>query len=180
MDANELERRLDRLSAGQQERVRVALASLEEGLLTSSEFVEIVATTVLVGNARGYALGAALARSLVEQQVGQVEITPQVIGPNHLDEGRVTAAVTTILASQQDTLMQLTRMADNEPKQAATNGSADLIASSEHVTGWTRTVEADACELCQWWASESHKFPPHARMPRHTGCACTQTPVTTN
>lgn len=178
MDGNQLERLLDRLTAGQVERVRVAFASFEEGLLTSSEFVDLVATTVLVGNARGYALGAALARSLIEQQVRAPAVTPARQSAHHRDEGRVREALGTILVAEQDTLMQLQRLADNEPKQAAADGTGDVIASSEHVDGWTRETEADACDLCKWWAAESHKFPPHARMARHTGCACTQTPIT--
>lgn len=175
---NPLEEVLAELSTSQQERVRVAFASYEEGLLTSSEFVDVVTAVVLSGNARAYALGAATVRSQIEAQVATVEITPQVPAPRHLDEGRVSSALGTILSSGTG-LMALQRLADNEPKQAAADGSADVILTSEHVNGWTRTVEVDACDLCKWWAAESHKFPPHARMARHTGCACTQTPVTT-
>lgn len=179
MERNLLEGILGRLSAAQQERVRVAFVSLEEGLLTSSELVDLISNVVLAGNARGYALGAAAVRSLVEEQVGQVELTPVTTGGNHADEDRVRTALATILASNKDTLMQLQRLADNEPKAAAAAGSADVLTGSRRVKGWTRSMDSQACELCRYWWREGRVWQPGHPMPRHTGCTCTQTPVTT-
>lgn len=178
MDKGRLERLLDRLTARQQERVRVAFASFEEGLLTSSEFVAFVTSIVVNGNARGYALGAALARSLIERQVRRPQVTPVTPAGPRVDEGRVATALGTILATDKDTLMQLTRLAGNEAAQAAADGQWDVIVSNPEVDGYERDLEADACGLCRFWAAESHKFSPTARFPRHTNCACGMSPIT--
>ena len=174
---NPLEEILQRLSASQQERVRVAFASFEEGLLTSSEFVEVVTNIILAGNAHAYSLGAASVRSLVEAKVGAVEITPAVATPHHLDNARIQTALTTVMASELDTLMQVQRIADNEPKQAAADGSGDVLAASERVTGWTRALDSKACELCQWLYKDGYVYPADRPMTRHTGCVCSQDPV---
>lgn len=178
MDKGRLERLLDRLTARQQERVRIAFASYEEGLLTSSEFVAFVASIVVSGNAKGYALGAALARSLIEQQVRVPQVTaPTPAGPR-VDEARVAGALGTILAAEQDTLMQLQRLAGNEAQQSAADGQWDVLVTNPEVDGYERDLESDACGLCRWWAAESHKFSPTAKMPRHTGCRCGMSPIT--
>lgn len=181
---NRLEEALTALSAAQVDRIRAVFASFTEGLLTSTEFVVMAVNIILTGNARGYALGASVARSTIERQTGQVEITPQVVRLHHLDEDRITQALETILDSDLDTAMQLVRLADNEPKAAATNGSHDVIKASESVTGWVRTIEVDACELCVWLRKEhlrpgGYIYPSTKPMHRHTGCMCEQTPVTT-
>lgn len=177
MDGNQLEKLLDALTTSQKERVRVALASLEEGLLTSSEFVDVVASIVLAGNARAYSIGAALARSLIENQTGLVETTPASTAGHALDTERVRSGLTTILATDKDTLMQLQRLAGNEVQQAATDGSSDVLATSGRATGWVRELDADACQLCRWWWRDGRVWRTNHPMPRHPGCGCQQTPV---
>ena len=177
MDGNQLERLLDSLTANQKERVRVALVSLEEGLLTSSEFVDLVAGVVLSGNARAYSIGAALARSLIENQSGLVETTPAATAGHALDDQRVRSGLATILAADQDTLMQVQRLAGNEAQQAAADGSSDVLAASRRATGWVRELDTDACQLCRWWWRDGRVWRTDHPMPRHPGCGCQQTPV---
>ena len=178
MNQGRLEALLDRLTTRQQEHVAVALQSLEDGLLTSSEFVAFVTSIVVSGNAKGYALGAALARSLIEQQVRAPQITQPTPSGTRLDGTRVAGALGTILAADQDTLMQLQRLAGNEAAQAAADGQWDVLVTNPEVTDYERDLEADACGLCRWWAAESHKFSPTAKFPRHTGCRCGMSPIT--
>lgn len=182
---NRLEEELNRLSSEQVERVRTAWASFTEGLLVVEEFLQIVSAMILTGNATGYALGATVARSVIEAEVGDVELTPVRQDLHHLDEDRIVTALETILdAEEQDTEMQLERLADNEPKQAATDGSQDVIRSSDRVVGWVRDINADACELCFWLRKEhlrpgGYIYPPEKPMHKHVGCTCEQTPVAT-
>ena len=96
-----------------------------------------------------------------------------------VNEARVAAALGTILAADQDTRMQLARLAGNEAAQAAAEGQWDVLVTNPEVTDYERDLEADACGLCRWWAAESHKFSPTAKFPRHTGCRCGMTPITT-
>lgn len=178
-----MEEALLALSAAQVERIRVAFASLTEGLLTSTEFVAMVVNLVLTGNVRGYALGAATARGVIERGVAVPQVTPDVLNPAHLDEDRITRALETILEAEQDTQMQLERLADNEPAQAASDGSHDVIRSSPHVVGWTRAINVDACELCVWLKKEhlrsgGYIYPPERPIHKHVGCLCEMNPIT--
>lgn len=173
---NELEARLRRLTSGQRSRVRAAY----DAELSQDEFIDLVATVVLVGNARAHALGAATTRAQIERAVGAVELTPAVAPGRHLDEDRVRTALGTILDSDLDTTMQLDRLADNEPKQAATDGSHDVISRSRRTRGWTRSLNAGACELCGWLRKDGYVYPADKPMHKHTGCNCEQTPVVNN
>lgn len=176
---NAIEEALNRLSARQQQKVSSAFAAFESGDLTRDEFTRVVVNVVDLGNRRGRLLGAAVARALIEAETQAAELvtmrqTPGIARP---DEDRLTQAVGTILASDQDTLMQLQRLADNEPKQAAADGSADVIRGSQRVRGWTRDLDSDACELCKWWSRDGRVWQPDHVMPRHTGCTCSPKPV---
>lgn len=178
---NAIEEALGRLSTRQQQKVSSAFAALESGDLTRAEFSQVVVNVVERGNRLGRHLGTAVARALIEAEVEAAQLvtmrkTPGLVRP---EEERIAQAVTTILGSDQDTLMQLQRMADNEPKQAAADGSADVIRGSRRVQGWTRDLDADACQLCEWWARDGRVWQPDHVMPRHTGCTCGQRPVVT-
>lgn len=177
MDAGRLEALLDRLTARQQATVVTAHGSYEAGHLSAVEFTAVITRIVVTGNARGYALGAALARSLIEQAVRVPQVTPATPSGQHLDEVRVAGAVGTVLATDGDTLMRLQRLAGNEPQQAAVDGQQDVLGASDLVDGYIRDLESDSCGLCKWWASESYKFRAGAKFPRHTNCRCGMTPI---
>lgn len=171
-----VEEALNRVSTAQQATVLALWENVEAGDLTESEFVEVVAAIITRGNALGYTLGAATVRSRIEALTG----TPELVGvatTAHLDPDRIRGALGTVLASDLDTVMQLSRLVDNEPKQAAATGTADAISGSPKVTGWTRDLDGDPCQLCVWWSRDGRVWPSDHPMPRHTGCACTQTPV---
>src|SRR5690625_6970662 len=44
-------------------------------------------------------------------------------------------------------------------------------------TGWTRLLDAEGCELCDWWARDGRVWPKRHPMPRHKGCKCQQLPA---
>lgn len=178
---NDIEEALGRISAQQVQKVSAAFAAFDDGDLTEAEFTAVVVNVVGLGNRRGYILGAAVARALIEAEAQVAELvdmprTPGVVRP---EEDRLAQAVATILASDQDTLMQLQRLADNEPKQAAADGSGDVIKGSRRVKGWTRSLDSGACQLCRWWWREGRVWQADHPMPRHPGCTCSQKPVLT-
>ena len=72
---------------------------------------------------------------------------------------------------------RLDRLARNEPVQAATHGAEQAMAEDDRVSGWTRGLEAEACELCRWWWRNGRVWQPDHPMPRHTGCVCHPVPV---
>ncbi|CCH75084.1 conserved hypothetical protein [Nostocoides australiense Ben110] len=174
---NAVEELLEQLSLAQQRRVLELWDRVEAGTITEEEFAILAANAVLVGNVAGYLIGAAVVRAVVEKATRLPEIVLPVPSARHLDSERISTALGTILASDLDTRMQLARLADNEPKAAAADGSADVIAGSRHVTGWTRNTNGEACQLCSWWARGGKVWPADHTMPRHPGCSCTQDPV---
>lgn len=175
---NRTEEVLLALSAAQQARLVALWQQVEDGILALAEFVVAAVNVLVAGNATGYALGVNTVRAQIETGVGVPTITDLAAGAHHLDADRLTEAVQTVLdAEHLDTRMQLQRIADNEPKEAAARGASDLIASSPHVTGWTRGLDGDACELCVWWWREGRVFQPDHAMPRHTGCTCEPVPT---
>lgn len=175
---NLVEEALGRLSSTLQRRLRMLWDEVEDGTLTRAEFVRVATNMVLASNARGYALGAATVRHLIEQEVGVAEVTKPSRAPHHLNEVRLATALETILATEAlDTVMQLERLGDNEPKQAAADGSGDVVRRSRWVEGWVRSLDSEACELCVWWWREGRVWRTNHIMPRHTGCTCTPTPV---
>lgn len=177
---NAFELALDKLAGHQSRQILAAWSLVENGRISTSEFLTVATNILLTGNGRGYALGVAAARKVIEEQLGIVEVPPATSPqPRHLDADRLRAALVTIIDADKDVLMRLERIATNEPQDAAATGSADVITGSKKVTGWTRTLESDPCQLCTWWWREGRVWQPDHPMPRHVGCVCQQTPVTT-
>lgn len=52
------------------------------------------------------------------------------------------------------------------------------MSRSEHVTGWTRSLNGEACQLCTWWWRAGRVWTADHPMPAHKGCICTPQPVT--
>jgi hypothetical protein len=81
---------------------------------------------------------------------------------------------------------RLERLAGNEPLQAAQRAAGDAFTKQTprvekpgHFVGWVRQLNADACELCRWWAKDGRIWPAKYPMARHTNCACVQRIVIT-
>lgn len=175
-----LEEALNQLSERQKQRIRAVWAAHEEGKLTRDELIRVATNIVLAGNAVGYTLGVNNVIRIVEKVAGKVELAQPEPDGRHVDDKRISEALGTIMVDDgTDRAMQLERLADNEPKAAAADGSRDALRRSKRVKGWTRSLEADACQLCLWWWREGRTWQPDHPMPRHTGCTCTQTPVVT-
>lgn len=150
-------------------------ADVQAGRITEAEFTDLATTMVEITNTRGRAAAEAAFQSWAETTTGRVHAVAAVATVD--DAARLTEAFQTILASKLDTVMQLERLARNEPAQAATDALADAMARSTLVSGWRRGLEPDACQLCVWWWREGRVWRTDHPMPRHTGCTCTQIPI---
>lgn len=92
-------------------------------------------------------------------------------------------------STAQDTLrMKLERLVTNDfyfTAQETTHQAIQGISEGEQgakrsepvIIGWTREMEATACQLCRWWDRNGRVWPVTKRMPTHKGCACSQKPV---
>lgn len=179
---NATEEALNRLSREAQGQVLAALDRYEDGTITLDEFRAVVASFVLAANGQGYVIGYTTTRRAIEELTGLPEVprVPDHDGkvPHHLDPDRISKALVTIGVAE-GARMRLGRLVDGEAKEAAADGTRDVITGSKRVKGWVRSLDSDACELCRWWWREGRVWRPDFTMPRHTGCTCTQTPVVT-
>lgn len=72
------------------------------------------------------------------------------------------------------------RAAAREPAlDTARETYGEAIRARPEVTGWRRQLNAEACELCRWWARDGRVWPKNHRMPEHTGCLCAPVVTTT-
>lgn len=166
---------LVRLSDGTATVVGQLWAAVEAGAIPVDDFPRLAADLVALANARGAAAAQAAFRGFLEAQTGLALPIAVAIFPD--DAGRLQGAMGTILASDQDTLAQLVRLAANEPLEAATQAYGDAMARSSLVSGWRRGLNSGACQLCRWWHRDGRVFRTEHSMPRHKGCTCHQIPV---
>lgn len=146
------------------------LGLLEQGTITRAEFIDTASTVVDTANIRGHAAGQAYFRAYIEEATG----TPYALAPTVVasERDRLAKAMTTILTTEQDTTMQLQRLATVEPIQSASNGFQDAMQKEHRVTGWERGLDSGACQLCSWWWRDGRIFHKDHTMPRHKGCRC--------
>lgn len=158
-------------------------AAFSKGAIDLVTFQTGMAATVTAANARGGAVGTLALAADLSRLLGELVPPEPVSAPKYLlNPGRVEKATQTILGGSGDPEMQLTRIASTEPMEAAQGAYGEGIARSKLLEGWERGLEADACELCTWWArlddvGEPRIWPKDHRMPTHKGCRCMPVPT---
>jgi hypothetical protein len=147
----------------------------EQGLFTGDEFTTIAAELIALARVQGAIAAQATLRAYIEAAAGHPVASPGLT--IHADMARMTKAVGTILDGDGNTLMQLIRLAMNEPLDAAAQAYHDAMTETAVVSGWRRGLNSAACQLCQWWWREGRVWQKTHKMPRHPGCTCHQLPV---
>lgn len=160
--------------------VAQVVSAFEEGILTADDLAMILPEVLDMAAAQGYSLGSASMVAYLDLDTGTPQ--PTRAAARKSEAPRLRKAVETILTSREgDFAMQLaqfTRLARNTVIDAAAKGQASEVERNRRVKGWRRELEADACELCQWWARDGRVWQSDHPMPRHKGCLCEQAPVT--
>ena len=154
-------------------------AQLEAGTLTGAEFMDLAALVLETARRQGLSLGALSIRAYLEQVTGEPQPAPVPTPPPETpDRQRIRAGLDTVLAGPHEQIAtRLERIALNEPIEAATSGAEQAIRADSRVKGWTRGLEADACEMCVWWWRQGRVWQSDHPMPRHTGCVCNPVPA---
>ncbi|WP_051441572.1 VG15 protein [Arthrobacter sp. H14] len=148
-----------------------------DGRITVADFLDLAAQTVALANQQGRATAELALSGFLTAATGQVVVPGAITVTAADDIERLARAMFTITESQKDTVMQLERIAKTEPMEAAARQFSEGIAASPLTTGWVRSMEGDACQLCNWWWREGRVWPKEHRMPTHKGCACTPIPT---
>lgn len=150
--------------------------AVESGRLPARDFPDVAAQVLAVANERGRAAAEIALNGYMTAATGQVTFPVQFVPVD--DTARLTKAMNTILAAEQDTVMQIARIALVEPLEAAARRFSDGVARHPKAHGWVRQLEPDACQLCVWWWREGRIWPKEHRMPTHKGCTCNPLPTT--
>lgn len=153
------------------------LDAFDAGDISQGTFITAMADVVAQARGQGATYAVAVLRDYVETSLQAPIAVSPAMPPADID--RLETAVVTILGSEQDTRMQIVRLATGETLDAAHQAYGDTMAELPMVKGWTRGVDSAACELCQWWGREGRVFRPEHQMPRHTGCVCHPVPTVT-
>lgn len=66
------------------------------------------------------------------------------------------------------------RLARAEAADAVRTSFRERMVASGRTRGWTRVLEADACQLCQWWDRDGRTWPESHPLQTHKGCTCGQ------
>lgn len=166
---------LNSLTGKVKARAEKLLDAFESGQISQGTFITAMADVVAQARAQGATYAVSVLRDYVETSLQAPIAVSPAMPP--ADIGRLEQAVVTILGSDQDTRMQIVRLATGETLEAAHKAYGDTMEQLPMVKGWTRGLDSGACELCQWWWREGRVFRPEHQMPRHTGCVCHPVPT---
>lgn len=158
-------------------RAEKLLDAFESGQISQGTFITAMADVTVQARAQGATYAVSVLRDYVETSLQVPVAVSPAMPPADID--RLETAVATILGSDQDTRMQIVRLATGETLEAAHKAYGDTMEKLPMVKGWTRGLDSAACELCQWWGREGRVFRPEHQMPRHTGCVCHPVPTVT-
>lgn len=149
--------------------------------LTYQDFLEAAPAVIAQANLAGAVLAQTALNTLLASLEAELVTVGSLALLDHLmDLDRLSRAVGTCLEVEETARMRLGRLAGAEPVEATQRSFSGLMGQSEAVQGWTRMLEPDACQLCQWWAREGRIWPADHEMPTHKGCLCTPRPVVTD
>lgn len=187
--------------------VLAALAAYVAGTLTLDAVAALIAAFIAAGNSGAAALGDLALAATVTLQTGTPAAPIGITRPDDEGE-RLDRAARTILADLHEHLStdrlrepkqmllstrgaaadvdaeiekahnRFLRLAEAEIRQAAAEAFDAALKESEAVIGWTRGLEPEACQLCRWWWREGRVWAPEHPFQTHTGCDCSQIPVT--
>lgn len=152
--------------------VLAALALYEAGKMTADALTAVVAAYIAAGNSAAAALADLALAAAVTVQTGAPAAPLGITRPAD-DPERLTRAANTLLGSSA-TAARWQRLAEAEIKEAATRAYSEGAKRSPRVTGWTRGLKADACQLCRWWSRDGRVWDADHPMPTHKGCTCSQ------
>lgn len=158
------------------DRVLALYGRLVAAEITEDQFIALAADLVAGANLRGAAISDVVLRAYLEQATGTA-VAGVVSVPPAADPARLRTALTTILASELDTEMQLRRLATAEVTDASATAYGESFRKYPGIHGWTRGMESGACQLCEWWWRTGRVWPQEHPMQRHKGCTCHQIPV---
>lgn len=150
------------------------------GQLMATQFVDLATVAVSLGQQQGRIMAEVALMAWLEASGKRVEPVAAPKLQHYADSDRVRRGLETIVAAgvldPADTEMRVKRFGYSETVESSQRAFGQAMQDSGQVTGWTRGLEPDACELCQWWSRDGRVWPVEHSMPTHKGCICTPIP----
>ena len=150
------------------------------GLIDRQTFIAVSSELMQHINTQGRAYGRLSyesASSVIADRDPLVDRAATVDNPN-TSTVKIKQSLETILDGDQDQIEQrLERLGNTLPIDETQAGYAAQLQADDLATGWTRLLDAEGCELCEWWSRDGRVWPKRHPMPRHKGCKCQQLPV---
>ena len=139
------------------------------------------ALAAILATYTGRAAALAVTAWSAQASVAVGEVVPAaVLALPDSDIDRLAKAATTVVQVAKKSPVPesiVGRIARAEPLKTASDSYHDQLTTSGLVEGWTRGMDPDPCQLCQWWSRDGRVWPKEHRFQRHTGCACVPIPV---
>jgi hypothetical protein len=147
------------------------------GDLPDDDWVTLGAVSVATFNSKASTLADLAAASILTSMLGEHVPAAGIVLPDPTD--RLMQAMTTILtnvaAGNTDGTGTVARIGTAEPLAAGQDTQREAYRS-HGVERWTRGVSGGACSICTDLAGTD--LPMTVEMYVHTGCGCSQEPVT--
>jgi hypothetical protein len=168
----------ERLVSTTQRRVAAVWAAFDAGQITGAEAQQLIAAIVNHSNASAVGMADRFIADQIEAAAGVP--VPALGHPPADDLDRLHDAVATVLKAAPawqpgDTdspSMRLHRLARSEPLHAGHRSAETAMRSHDAVKGWRRSMDGDACQLCQWWSRDGRIWPDAHPFQSHQGCNC--------
>lgn len=179
---------LELIGAENRDRIVGAYARMTENGASPEELARVMEDMVVASRAGASVDGEALARRSLEElgiTYDPRDLRIRERGTTAIREAaeraarerdRIAQAVATVLETDdpEQLAMRLGRLALAESISAARETNSGIMRRTRNVKGWTRQLDSDPCQLCQWWARGGRIWPADHTMPTHPGCACAQ------
>ena len=167
------------LGSNTQNMVASVHAQWTRGEITKRTMGQLVKTLVLTANTQGAAFGALSFQAFMDVSTGAA--LPVSAGLNVLTPGEIKktqSAINAVLAlPREQQVLAFERLSFNAPIRSATESFRRGMVSDKRVPTYTRGLEADACQLCQWLYKDGYEYRASKPMHRHPGCVCSQIPT---
>ncbi|MDA2893060.1 hypothetical protein PDG61_19215 [Mycolicibacterium sp. BiH015] len=149
--------------------------------ITKAAKAEQLATLINRANAAAVTLGDSYTTLQLESLTGQPAPAKGVLPTDESE--RLLQAARTALEDRDTALERIERLARSETlgtaQSTVTNALDGTPRTRGGYIGWTRQLNARACEVCQRWERGGRVWPADHYMPRHPNCACVQQLVIT-
>jgi hypothetical protein len=170
--ADQFQNRLEKLASDTAEAAR-RIANRRN--ITKADRATRLAALLNRANAEATALADSFTSRQLEELTGKP--VPAKGIPATDDSDRLLKAARTVLIGPDSPLERVERLARSEPLASAQSAVTEAVTGQKvrgGYLGWTRQLDADACERCRWWARNGRVWPQDHRMPKHPNCACIQ------